>query len=139
MREIMNILMFGTITLSQASCDIDLDFYSADRHLLSHDEIVFSRGDPHHTDICIGSHDWWILEVITGDGRFIPDYDTRSKGYHVNVFIDAGWLTVERTGARSLRVEVVPNRSERRRAATICLWIEGHAERALVVQLSDNE
>ncbi len=137
MRKIMNFILFGAATLSQAACDIDLDLSGIGSHLLSRTEVVFSSHDRHHTDIHTGSRDWWIVEVRTSDGHFAPDYDSPRVDRDDNIFLDAGWMSVERTGGKSLRIEVVPNRSERRRTATVVLRFNGRMEYIRVEQLPD--
>ncbi len=137
MRKIMNFILFGAATLSQAACDIDLDFDGDGVHHLSRTEVVFSSGDTHAKEIRTGSRDWWIVEVKTSDGRFAPNYDSPRVDRDDNIFLDAGWLSVERTGGKTLRIEVVPNRSERRRTATVVLRFNGRTEYIRVEQLPE--
>ena len=140
MRKIMNFILFGAATLSQASCDIDLDFDAGGSNYLSrtnHTEFVFTPGDTNWKYIRTGSRDWWIVEVKTSDGRFAPNYDNPQTDRNDYISLDAGWLTVERTGGKTLRIEVVPNRSERRRTATITLRLDGRYEYIRVEQLPE--
>ncbi len=49
------------------------------------------------------------VEVKTSDGRFAPNYESPRIDRNDYISLDAGWLIVERTGGKTLRMEVVPN------------------------------
>ncbi len=140
MRKIMNFILLGAATLSQAACDIDLDFDadgSGYHSRTNYTEVLFTSGETHMKEIRTGSRDWWIVEVKTSDGRFAPNYDNPQIDRHDNIFLNAGWLSVERTDGKTLCIEVVPNRSERRRTATVILKIEGRYEYIRVEQFPE--
>jgi hypothetical protein len=130
--------LFGVFTLLQVSC-IDLDMDDIDELIrLDRHEIVFTAHDRSSADLRTVNRHWWIVEAKTNGETYRPDYGSLHSIDHDDyITLYADWLTIERTGAKTLSLEVKSNATGYRREATVILKSAGGFEYINVTQYPD--